>query len=315
AAPRRPPRHDLPLPPSRRLRRAPHDAPPARRARPAHPGGPAGDHPGARGPALAARRVRQQRGRRPLLRPRRRVALRQLRAPRPPAERRRRPAPRPARGDVAVLLWSRGGDGPRPHHRAPLPRPGPRGGPLGAPVHARERADGHAGGAVRDHPRHPPRVRLHRSGGRRHPSAGPDAEARQRHLPRLRGADDGGGAFARLRGAVRLRLPLLAGARRQRARRRRRHPRLGSRVPARRRLGGVRSDQRHRRQPRPDPGRRGAAGVAGGAAGRHLDRLPVGQPRDGRGGPRHLRGAGGGRRGGRERERAGARPRRGGAGL
>ena len=45
AAPHRPPRHDLPLPPAGRLRRASHDVPPARQPRPAHDRGAAGDHP------------------------------------------------------------------------------------------------------------------------------------------------------------------------------------------------------------------------------------------------------------------------------
>ena len=47
---------------------------------------------------------------------------------------------------------------------------------------------------------------------------------RQRHLPRLRAADDGGGALARLRRALRLRLHLRARPRRAEPSRRRLHP-------------------------------------------------------------------------------------------
>ncbi|CAA9250658.1 MAG: Bll2821 protein, partial [uncultured Acetobacteraceae bacterium] len=303
AAPRRPPRHDLPLPPGRRLRRAPHDAPPAGGARPAHPGGAAGHHPRARRSALAARRVRQQRRRRPLLRPRLGAALRQLRAPGPRAGRGGRPAARRPRGQVALRLRAGGRGGPQPLHRAPLRGPGPRGGPLGAALRARGRPHGHAGAAVRDDARRAPRLRLRRAGERRHAAAAPDVADRQRDVPRLRGADDRGGALARPRCALRFGLPVLAGARRPQPRRRRRDPRLGARVPTRRRLGGVRPHQRHRRQPRPDPRRRGARRFAGGAAVGQLDRLPRRQPRDGGGGPRHLRRPGG-------REPAGTRARR-----
>ena len=61
-------------------------------------------------------------------------------------------------------------------------------------------------------------------------------------------------------------------ARRSRAGRRRRDPCLDGGLPAGRRLGRVRSDQRHRRQSRSDPRRGGARPAPGGAAVRHLDR-------------------------------------------
>ena len=55
------------------------------------------------------------------------------------------------------------------------------------------------------------------------------------------------------RRAFRLRLHLRPGPRRGGARRAAAPPTPGAGLPARRRLGGIRSHQRHRRQPRPDP--------------------------------------------------------------
>ena len=57
---------------------------------------------------------------------------------------------------------------------------------------------------------HAIKAALHLYRARRARDAGPapDVAARQRQLPRFRAADDGGGALARARGAVRLRLPL-----------------------------------------------------------------------------------------------------------
>jgi hypothetical protein len=52
--------------------------------------------------------------------------------------------------------------------------------------------------------------------------------------------------------------------------RRRLHARLGAGLSAGRRMGRVRSHQRHRRQPRPDPRRRGARPEPGHPAVRHL---------------------------------------------
>ena len=58
---------------------------------------------------------------------------------------------------------------------------------------------------------------------------------------------------------------------------RRRHSRLAPRLSAGSRLGRVRPDQRHRRQSRPDPGRRRPRSASGGADLRYLDRLSVRQ--------------------------------------
>ena len=62
------------------------------------------------------------------------------------------------------------------------------------------------------------------------------------------------------------------------------------RVYARRRLGRVRPHQRHRRQSRPDPSRRGPRPAPCGAARRQLDRLSLRLPRHDGGGGRHLGG-------------------------
>ena len=85
---------------------------------------------------------------------------------------------------------------------------------------------------------------------RGHAGAGRDAGDGQRHLPRLCAADDGGGARARASApasspAISTIPALDGGAGVQGARR---HPRLGPGLPARRRLGRVRPDQRHRRR-------------------------------------------------------------------
>ncbi len=64
-------------------------------------------------------------------------------------------------------------------------------------------------------------------------------------------------------------------------------PRLGPGLSARCRLGGVRPDQRHRRQPGPDPGGHCARPVSGGAAVGKLDRVPHRQPGPDRRGQRH----------------------------
>src|SRR5271169_3599735 len=109
--------------------------------------------------------------------------------------------------------------------------------------------------------------------GKRCPGSGEDLTAGQRQLPRFHGADDGGCALPRARRAFRIRLSLCS---RRPPGRRRRHPRLASRLSAGSRLGRVRPDERHRRQPRSDPCGRGPRSAAGGAGLRHLDRLSVG---------------------------------------
>ena len=116
--------------------------------------------------------------------------------------------------------------------------------------------------------------RYRRARDPRHPGADRDAAAGQRHLPRLRAADDRGGALARPRGALRHRLSVRPGAGRRRRRpdRRRRDPRLGPGLSAGRRLDRVRPDQRPGRRPQPDPGRRRARPQAGDPAPGQLPR-------------------------------------------
>ena len=87
--------------------------------------------------------------------------------------------------------------------------------------------------------------------------------ARPRHLPRLRAADDRGGALASASPPASS--PATSTCRPRRPRimpRRRARPMPGAGLPAGRRLGGVRPHQRHRRQPRPDPRRRRARPAA-----------------------------------------------------
>ena len=119
-------------------------------------------------------------------------------------------------------------------------------------------------------------LRLCRARREGHAGPAPDLARGQRQLPRLRAADDGGGALAGL--AARfvsgyLYVPEARDAAGGARRRRRHYPCLAAGLPAGRRLGRVRSDQRHRRQPRPDPGRGGARPAPGGAALGQLDRL------------------------------------------
>ena len=113
---------------------------------------------------------------------------------------------------------------------------------------------------------------------RRGRDAGPggDAAARQRQLPRFRAADDGGGALARPRGAVRLGLSGAVRPRRPRRGSAANRPMPGCEVylpgagwieydPTNGLIGNERSD----------PRRGGARPAPGGADLRHLDRLPV----------------------------------------
>ena len=83
----------------------------------------------------------------------------------------------------------------------------------------------------------------------RHPIRPRDAHPGERHLPRLRRADDGSGPLARPRRPLRLRLHLQPPRRPQRLLRRRLDPCLGADLPARRRLARVRPDKRAHRQP------------------------------------------------------------------
>ena len=88
---------------------------------------------------------------------------------------------------------------------------------LGAPVHPHRRTDRDARPADRDEPAHPRQPALPRARRGRDAEPGGDARARQRLVPRLRAADDGGGAPARLRDALRLGLSVRPGARRRTA--------------------------------------------------------------------------------------------------
>ena len=238
--------------------------------RPAADRSEARDRARAGGTALGPRRVRQLRRRRALLRPGPRAALREHGSgwTMHPAECARLPAwritPRTYpftyddRRRCPICCARSSGTIPTRSARSTAGR---------AAIRPRTGPTGHAAMLLgtmtpRDPARASPMSRVTRR-ARRTPIE--TLKLRQRHLPRLRAADDGGGALARPRRAVRLRLPLRARRRSARPARRRQHPCLGAGLPARRRLGRVRSDQRHRRQSRPDP-RRGRARSAPGRA-------------------------------------------------
>ena len=107
--------------------------------------------------------------------------------------------------------------------------------------------------------------------------AGGDASARPWQLPRLRHADDRGGALARSRRAVRvgyLALPLDDPEEPVSGLGARVDPCLGANLSAGRRLDRFRSDQRQRRQDRPCHRRGGARSAPRDPAPRHLHRVP-----------------------------------------
>ena len=208
------------------------------------------DHPGAGRHPLGARRVRQLRRDRPVRRAGAGAALREHHPPRPFADQRasisrsrntRRDTRSPTAPRRCPICCARSsGNISIPSTRSTAGRGSScamTGGPtprelLAAMTHAIKQ-----------------RLDLCRARGERHPGPGQDLAAGQRQLPRFRGADDGGGALARARGAFRLAATsMFPRTRPRRAGRRRRHPCLAAGLSAGRRLGRVRSDQRHRRQ-------------------------------------------------------------------
>ena len=231
-------------------------------------------HAGTGGAPLGARRVRQLRRDRALLgraancastapfasiirRPTRSISRSRIMPGLPVLLRRRRDARSVARDRAAISR-------PRARHRplgAAVPAPG-------RPTGTRDLLAAMTQAITALH------LRRARGDGTQDPVE--DAAARQRQLPRLRRLDDGGGALAWASPRGSSRAICTSPKDRRRTRRRRRHPCLARGLPAGRRLDRVRSDQRHRRQPRSDPRRGGARPAAGGAGVRHLDRLSVG---------------------------------------
>ena len=134
------------------------------------------------------------------------------------------------------------------------------------------RADADLQDSEQHDPRHPQGVHLSQAARARHPASARYAADRIRHLPRLRAVHDRGAAAARHRRALRVRISVRARRSRARLCRRRLDPRLGAGLSAERGLDRVRSDQRHRRHPRPRARRGGARSAPGDPAARHLSR-------------------------------------------
>ena len=88
------------------------------------------------------------------------------------------------------------------------PDPGRRDRPLGAQVPAAGAADPDRKAFDDAHLRHQGGLQLCAALRARHPGSGGDGADGTRQLPRLRAADDGGGALARARGAIRVGLSL-----------------------------------------------------------------------------------------------------------
>ena len=105
------------------------------------------------------------------------------------------------------------------HH----PDPEQRGRPLGPPVPAGGRVDRHFRASHPAVAGHPSGLPLPAARSEGHPAAGRDAAARPRQLPRFRHADDRGGALARSRRALCVRLSRRAARRSERAGRRLAH--------------------------------------------------------------------------------------------
>ena len=239
----------------------------------------------------------------------------------------RRPLPRQRAGfphraagaDLSLRLRFRGDARPDGVDRARISRPDRRDRPLGAQVPAAGAPDADRTAADDAHLRHQGRLHLYAAQRARHAGPGRDGAQRTRQLPRLRAADDGGGALARARRPIRVRLSLRAvtrwAARGRGLCRRRLDPRLVPGLSAGRRLGGVRSHQRHHRQPRSHPRRGRARSQPGGAALRHLCRQPGRRARDEGAGQRRSRNAARGcGRGAAARCHSGT-PRSGGPGI
>ena len=191
---------------------------------------------------------------------------------------RRRPAgrrDRPASAVLSLFLCAGGAARRRAGDGAPLWRPRRRPRPLGAAVRSARRDDADQPSVDDDDLRHQGRIFLRTARGVRGAIAAPYAGAASRFLPRLCGPDDGGGARAWRRRAIRLRLCI-------RPERGGRAGPIGGRgdscvvpdLPARRRLDRVRPHQWPGRRQGPHPRRGRARSCPGSAAdGRLFRRL------------------------------------------
>ena len=150
------------------------------------------------------------------------------------------------------------------------PDPDNAAGALGTPLFASRPAERDRG--VADDPQHgrPGELCLYPPLGRRNPRPRADPRARSRKLPGSGAADDGSGASLSASLPVSCPAMCMFPAGTSRKSWRRFYACLVPGVSAGGRLGGFRSDKRHRRQSRPDPGRRRPRSAAGRAALGHL---------------------------------------------
>ncbi len=257
------PHHEIRVQGAGALRRASDDVPPAGQLRPAPDLVRHAHLAGAQARALVPRRVRQLRGGGELRRRGEGARLRHPHRARPHAVERARLHDRGLCQDLSLHLRRGGAARHLAADRAAVPRPRAPARQMGAPLRALRAAHRHGRAPDDAHLCHQGGLHLFEALRARHAGPPADAVLRQGHLPRLRRADDGSGAGARLRVALRVRLPLRAARDGRGAQGRRQHPRLVPGLPARRRLGRVRSHQRHRGQPRPDPRRGGARPAPG----------------------------------------------------
>ncbi len=257
------PHHEVRIQGARALRRASHDVPPAGQLRPAPDLVRHAHLAGAQARALVPRRVRQLRRGGELRGGSEGARLRHPHRARPHAVERARLHDRGLRPHLPVHLRGGGAAGHLAADRAAVPRPRAPARQMGAALRALRAAHRHGRALDDAHLRHQGKLHLFQALRARHAGPAADAVLRQGHLPRLRRADDGGGAGARLRVALRVGLPLRPARPGPGAQGRRQHPRLVPGLPAGRRLGGVRPHQRHRGQPRPDPRGGGARPAPG----------------------------------------------------
>ena len=174
---------------------------------------------------------------------------------------------------LSVPLRRRGISRPLAVHHAAIWRSQRRTVGLGAAISRRRRADADLQHPERHDPWHPRGVPLSQAPRAGHPASARHAADRLRHLPRLCAVHDRGAAPARHRRAFRLRLSLHSRRSRAWLCRWRLDACLGAGLSAERRVDRVRSDQRHRRQPRSDSGGGGARSASGDPAARQLSRF------------------------------------------